>query len=59
MGAKYGSKVQVFDPGYLGSVLVSSEADDISARDMAQEFELELLDDYLARSLAVQAQHRK
>ncbi|MDO9540724.1 MAG: carbon-nitrogen hydrolase family protein [Kiritimatiellia bacterium] len=57
--AKYGAKVQIFDPGYLGSVLVSSEADDISARDMAREFELELLDDYFARSLAVQAQHRK
>jgi len=58
MRAKYGAKVQVFDPGYLGAVLVSSEADGISARDMAQEFELELLDDYFARSLAVQTQHR-
>jgi len=57
--AKYGSRVQVFDPGYLGSVLVSSEADDISARDMALEFNLELLDDYFARALAVQAKHRK
>lgn len=57
--AKYGAKVQIIDPGYLGSVLVSSEADNISARDMAREFELELLDDYFARSLAVQAQHRK
>lgn len=59
MRAKYGAKVQVFDPGYLGSVLVSSEADNISARDMAREFELELLDDYLTRSLAFQEQHRK
>ncbi|MBU4212098.1 MAG: carbon-nitrogen hydrolase family protein [Kiritimatiellae bacterium] len=59
MRAKYGSRVQIFDPGYLGSVLVSSEADDISARDMAREFNLELLNDYFARSLAVQARHRK
>jgi len=56
--AKYGTNVHVFDPGYLGSVLVSSEADDISARAMAQEFKLELLDDYFARSLAFQAHHR-
>lgn len=56
---KYGSDVQIFDPGYLGSVQVSSEADNISALDMAREFDLELLDDYFARSLAAQAQRRK
>jgi hypothetical protein len=59
MRAKYGDKAQVFDPGYLGAVLVSSEADDISAREMAREFDLELLDDYFARSLKIQAQHRQ
>jgi len=59
MRAKYGQRVQIFDPGYLGSVLVSSEAEDISVRDMAREFNLELLDDYFARALEVQARHRK
>jgi predicted amidohydrolase len=58
MRAKYGSRVRIFDPGHLGSVLVSSETDEISARDMAREFGLELLDDYFARSLAIQAKYR-
>ncbi len=50
--AKYGPKVKVSDPGCLGSVLVASEHETISVDEMIKEFELELLDDYLARSLA-------
>lgn len=49
---KYGPKVKITDPGYLGPVLISSETDELSARQMAEEFEIELLDDYFARSLA-------
>lgn len=59
MRAKYGAGVQVIDPGYLGAVLVSSETEGMRAHDMAKEFELELLDDYFARSLAIQARYRK
>lgn len=50
--AKYGRGVHVSDPGLLGSVLVTSETEGVSAADMASEFGLELLDDYMARSLA-------
>lgn len=50
--AKYGPKVKITDPGLLGAVLVSSEDGSISAGEMIKEFEIELLDDYLARSLA-------
>jgi predicted amidohydrolase len=50
--AKHGRGVTVTDPGYLGSVLITSETDGLSARDMAREFEIELLDDYWARALA-------
>jgi hypothetical protein len=50
--AKYGPKVEITDPGYLGSVLVTSEHPTISADEMIKEFEIELLDDYFARSLA-------
>jgi hypothetical protein len=50
--AKYGPKVRISDPGCLGSVLVSSEHERISVDDMIKEFEIELLDDYFARSLA-------
>lgn len=48
---KYGSKVKIDDPGRLGSVLISSETDEFTVQDLIAEFGLELLDDYLARSL--------
>jgi hypothetical protein len=50
--AKYGPKVTILDPGCLGSVLISSEHETISVDDMIKEFQIELLDDYFARSLA-------
>ena len=56
--AKYGPDVTIHDPGYLGAVLVSSNARSVTAAQMASESKLELLDDYLARSIACQNQHR-
>lgn len=50
--ARYGPKVRITDPGCLGSVLISSEHETISVDEMIKEFEIELLDDYFARSLA-------
>jgi hypothetical protein len=50
--AKYGPKAKITDPGCLGAVLISSEHEAISVDDMIKEFEIELLDDYFARSLA-------
>ena len=50
--ARYGPKVKITDPGCLGSVLISSEHETISVDEMIKEFEIELLDDYFARSLA-------
>ena len=49
---KYGPKVKITDPGCLGSVLISSEDEKISVEEMIKEFEIELLDDYMARALA-------
>jgi len=51
---KYGAQATILDPGYFGSVLISSESDEITATAMVKEFEIELLDDYLARELARQ-----
>lgn len=48
---KYGRDVRVHDPGLLGSVLITSEAAGTSAEEMAREFKIELLDDYLNRAL--------
>ena len=52
MNQKYGSKVKITDPGRLGSVLIASEHDTISIEEMIDEFDIERLDDYFARSLA-------
>ncbi|MBN2314853.1 MAG: carbon-nitrogen hydrolase family protein [Sedimentisphaerales bacterium] len=52
MKAKYGPKVQISDPSYLGSVLISSEHETVSIDDMIEEFEIERLDDYFERALA-------
>lgn len=52
MKAKFGPKVSVYDPGYLGAVLIASESDERSIDDLVAEFEIELLDDYWVRSLA-------
>jgi hypothetical protein len=49
---KYGPKVKITDPGCLGSVLISSEDEKVSAEEMVREFEIELLDDYMTRALA-------
>ncbi len=50
--AKYGPKVTIKDPGFLGSVLITSEHETVTADQMIAEFEIELLDDYMARALA-------
>jgi len=49
--SKYGPKVNITDPGFLGSVLISSEHEKITVDEMVQEFKIELLDDYFARAL--------
>jgi hypothetical protein len=49
---KYGPDVAIFDPGKLGCVLITSESKTVSIQEMVAEFEIELLDDYLERSLA-------
>ncbi len=52
MKERYGPKVKIVDPGYLAPVLISSETDEFTARDLIREFKIELLDDYMARALA-------
>ncbi len=51
MRARYGTAVSVFDPGYLGAVLISSESAERSCADLVAEFDIELLDDYMERSM--------
>jgi predicted amidohydrolase len=57
MKKKYGTGVKIYDPGYLGSVLISSEMKNKSVKDMIKEFKIELLDDYFKRVLAHRHTH--
>lgn len=54
MKEKYGEAARFFDPGNLGSVLITSESDAFTAADLIREFEFERLDDFLERSLVCQ-----
>lgn len=47
---KYETEVTITDPGKLGVVMITSEKDGISALDMVEEFEIELVDEYFERS---------
>ena len=49
---QYGPEVSIHDPGHVGSVLVASLHPDRTAVEMAEEFEIELVDDYFERALA-------
>ncbi len=51
---RYGPLVEVYDPGHLGSVLLSSKSEDVAVGQMVDEFGIELWDDYYARALAHQ-----
>lgn len=47
---KYGRGIRVHDAGKTGAILITSEREDNSARDIANEFGIETIDDYFARS---------
>ena len=49
---KYKDALDVHDPGFVGSVLLSCNDPDMTVRDMIAEFEIEVLDDYLERARA-------
>jgi len=47
---KYNDRVEITDPGEVGVVLITSENDNVSAKQMVEEFKIELVDDYFQRS---------
>jgi predicted amidohydrolase len=55
---KYREEVTLDVPEHVGPVLIFSNSPARTARDIAKEFELELLDDYLARCRSAVAQNR-
>jgi predicted amidohydrolase len=58
---QYGTQIDVFDPGLLGSVLLTSKSADLPLTRVLAEFEIQKLDAYLRQSLDTQAQpkHRE
>ena len=50
---RYGTDVEIHDPGLIGSVLISSQSQQISARHMAEDLNIELLDDYFVRATSI------
>jgi len=48
---KYGKGIRIFDPGYLGSVLLSSEMNDITVDDIIDELQIETWNEYYDRSM--------
>lgn len=55
--ARHGTAITVHDPGLLGAVLLTSESPEVTAAQVVEEFQLELLDEYLARVRAHRAGH--
>jgi hypothetical protein len=49
--AKYGRGFIMKDPGLLAAVLLSSELDNVTIDEIIEEFEIEPLDNYMARAL--------
>ena len=48
---KYKTALQIHDPGYVGAVMLTCEDNSITVKDIIAEFQIELLDEYLDRSL--------
>lgn len=55
--AKYGSAIEIRDPGFLGAVMLTSQTDEFGAEDIIKEFGLEKLDDYFSRSRQCRLSH--
>ena len=48
---KYGEKLKIEDPGLVGAVMLSYEGDDQTVKDIIKEYDIEILDDYILRSI--------
>ncbi len=56
---KYGDKLKISDPGYIGSVLLSYEGDDQTIIDVVNEFEIESLDEYMNRCIITRDKYKE
>ena len=56
---KYGKDVTIHDPGQVGSVMITSEKDGVTAEDMVKEFKIEDTENYFNRSRQVRLEQLK
>ena len=56
---KYGDKIKLNVPSYLGPALITSECDEFTAMDVVREFGMELMDDYFDRSRNAREKYMK
>ena len=50
MKEKYGAGVNIYDPGYVGAVLITSENDTVTVKQMLKEFKIDNWDNYYKKS---------
>lgn len=48
--SKYKEALTVYDPGYVGSLMLTCESPDTNVQDIIDEFEIERLNDYIKRA---------
>ena len=53
---KYGDRVTITEQGDIGVLMITSEHEQVSSAEMVKEFGIELLDDYLERSVQARLQ---
>ena len=56
---KYKKGFDIFDPGYIGAFLLSSEMEDVTALEIAKEFDFETLDGYFERNIKYADERRR
>ena len=49
---KYGEKVKIHDIGFGGVIMLTSESEEFTAQDIVKEFDITLVDEYLAQARA-------
>ena len=54
---KYGNKIRISDPGFVGAVALYSETDEFTAQDIFDEFEIEPVRTYFDRVRQVRKEH--
>lgn len=56
---KYKDAFKIYDPDMIGAVLLTSEKEGVSVKEIVEEFDIEYIDDYFERSIRCADEHRE